>query len=85
VSPKQKGVFGKNAVAIDVSQMLHYNIILKWCITFSGLAKVAIFTTNVDAKNQSLINHKTVCGAMNRHFCQTRVIASAFISMPLLL
>jgi hypothetical protein len=33
VSPKQKGVFGKNAVAINVSQMLHYHIILKWCLT----------------------------------------------------
>jgi hypothetical protein len=43
-------------------------------ITFSGLAKVAIFTTNVDAENQTLINHKCVCGALNRHFCQTRVI-----------
>jgi len=42
-------------------------------ITFSGLAKVAIFTTNVDAENQTLINHKCVCGALNRHFCQTRV------------
>jgi len=42
--------------------------------TFSGLAKVAIFTTNVDAENQTLINHKCVCGALNRHFCQTRVI-----------
>jgi hypothetical protein len=43
-------------------------------VTFSGLAKVAIFTTNVDAENQTLINHKCVCGALNRHFCQTRVI-----------
>jgi hypothetical protein len=42
------------------------------------LAKVAIFTTNVDAENQTLINHKSVCGALNRHFCQTRVIASVF-------
>ena len=42
-------------------------------VTFSGLAKVAIFTTNVDAENQCLINHKCVCGALNRHFCQTRV------------
>jgi hypothetical protein len=40
--------------------------------TVSGLAKVAIFTTNVDAENQTLINHKCVCGALNRHFCQTR-------------
>jgi hypothetical protein len=45
-------------------------------ITFSGLAKVAIYTTNVDAENQTLINHKCVCGALNRHFCQTRVSCS---------
>jgi hypothetical protein len=50
-------------------------------LTFSGLAKVAIFTTNVDAENQILINHKCVCGALNRHFCQTRVIGSAFLSV----
>jgi hypothetical protein len=42
-------------------------------VTFSGLAKVAIFTTNVDAENECLINHKCVCGVLNRHFCQTRV------------
>jgi hypothetical protein len=42
-------------------------------LTVSGLAKVAIFTTNVDAENQCSINHKCVCGALNRHFCQTRV------------
>jgi hypothetical protein len=41
-------------------------------LTFSGLAKVAIFTTNVDAENQTLMNHKCVCVALNRHFCQTR-------------
>jgi hypothetical protein len=43
------------------------------------LAKVAIFTTNVDAENQTLINHKCVCGALNRHFCQTRVSGSGFV------
>ena len=48
--------------------------------TFSGLAKVAIFTTNVDAENQTLINQKCVCGALNRHFCQTRVIGCPFLS-----
>jgi hypothetical protein len=48
------------------------NLLSVW-LTFSGLAKVAIFTTNVDAENQCLINHKCVCGALNRHFCQTRV------------
>jgi len=46
---------------------------VKWRTTVSGLAKVAIFTTNVDAENQTLINHKCVCGALNRQFCQTRV------------
>jgi hypothetical protein len=50
-------------------------------ITVSGLAKVAIFTTNVDAENQTLINHKCVCGALNRHFCQTRVSTSPFFSV----
>jgi hypothetical protein len=45
------------------------------------LAKVAIFITNVDAENQTLINHKTVCGALNRHFCQTRVSTSPFFSV----
>jgi hypothetical protein len=49
-------------------------------VTFSGLAKVAIFTTNVDAENQTLINHKCVCGALNRHFCQTRVSGSLYFS-----
>ena len=34
----------------------------------SGLAKGAIFTINVFAENKSLINHKCVCGARNRHF-----------------
>jgi hypothetical protein len=46
-------------------------------ITVSGLAKVAIYTTNVDAENKTLINHKCVCGVLNRHFCQTRVSGSA--------
>jgi hypothetical protein len=49
-------------------------------LTVSGLAKVAIFTTNVDAENQTLINHKCVCGEQNRHFCQTRVSGSLFFS-----
>jgi hypothetical protein len=50
----------------------------EFSLTFGGLAKVAIFTTNVDAENQTLINQKCVCGALNRHFCQTRVIGSCF-------
>jgi len=47
-------------------------------LTFWRLAKVAIFTTNVVAENQTLINHKCVCGELNRHFCQTPVSGSGF-------
>ncbi len=54
--------------------MIFFFIKLK--ITFWRLAKVVIFTTNVDAENQTLINHKCVCGALNRHFCHTRVMRS---------
>jgi len=42
-------------------------------LTIGGLAKAGIFSTNVDADNQTLINHKCVYGARNRYFCQTRV------------
>jgi hypothetical protein len=60
---------------------------LRLPITFFRFEKVAIFTTNVDAENQTLINHKCVCGALNRHFCQTRVICgflkSNYVSIKL--
>ncbi len=46
------------------------------------MAKVAIFTTNVDAENQCLVNHKCVCGALNRHFFQTRVISWPSVHRP---
>ena len=36
--------------------------------TVCSYKKLAIFTTNVDAENQTLINHKCVCGALNRQF-----------------
>jgi hypothetical protein len=44
---------------------------------------LAIFTTNADAENQPWINHKCVCGALNHHFCQIRVIASGFCRLSL--
>ena len=47
-------------------------------VTFCRFAMGGIFTTNVDAENQILINHKYVCGALNRHFCQTRVTSRIF-------
>ena len=49
------------------------------------LAEVAIFTTNAHAENQTLINHKCVCGVLNRYFCQTRVIASVCHSFSLVI
>jgi hypothetical protein len=42
---------------------------------------LAIFTTNVDAENQCLINHKTVCGALNRQFLVGAVMPSLFFSV----
>jgi hypothetical protein len=44
-------------------------------LTVSVFAKVAIFNTNVDAENQTLINHqpRLICGALNRHFCQLKI------------
>jgi hypothetical protein len=48
-------------------------VFLEGFITFSGLAKVAIFSTNADAENQNFINHKCVCLTLNRHYCQTRI------------
>jgi hypothetical protein len=58
----------------------NYFLAEKWGMTANVFAfgAVADFTTNVDAENQTLINHKTVCGALNRHFCQTAVMPSLF-------
>ncbi len=44
------------------------------------LGEGGVFTTNVDAKNQTLINHKCVCGELNRHFCQTAVSSCYFLT-----
>ena len=38
-----------------------------------GLRSWRVFSINVDAENQCLINDKTVCGALNRHFCHHEV------------
>jgi len=47
-------------------------------ITFCSYKKLAIFTTNADAENQCLINHKCVCGALNRQFLVGAVSSSGF-------
>ena len=43
-----------------------------------GLGEGGDLHHKVDAENQTLINHKCVCGALNRHFCQTRVSSCAY-------
>ena len=47
--------------------------------TVCSYKKLAIFTTNVHTKHKCLFNHKCVCGAPKRHFCQTPVTSWAFI------
>jgi len=42
------------------------------------LGDVAIFTKNVNADNQTLINHKYVCGVLNRQFLKPDVSGSLF-------
>jgi hypothetical protein len=37
-------------------------------ITFCSYKKLAIFTTNVDAENETFGYHKTLCVALNRQF-----------------
>jgi len=49
---------------------------------FCGLAKVAIFTTNVDAENQILTNHKCVCGALDRQFFVGAVMCGSSFTRP---
>jgi len=48
-------------------------------ITVCSYKKLAIITTNVDAENQCLINHKCVCGVLNRQFLVGAVICRFFL------
>jgi membrane-associated phospholipid phosphatase len=48
--------------------ILLQSVVFELTLTFRSYKKLAIFTTNVDAENQTLINHKCVFGAMNRQF-----------------
>ena len=58
---------------LNILLMFLCRVYLPLAITFWVLTKVAIFTTNVDAENQCLNNHKCVCGVLNRQFCQIAV------------
>jgi hypothetical protein len=51
-------------------------------LTVCSYKKLAIFTTNVHAENQCLINHKTVCGALNRQFLVAAVMGWFFSLLP---
>jgi len=44
---------------------------------------LAIFTTNIHAENQCLINQKCVCGVLNRQFIVGAVSGSLFFSVVL--
>ena len=48
-------------------------------ITVCSYKKLAIFTTNVDAENQTLITHKCVCGALHPPLRQTAVTSRYFL------
>jgi hypothetical protein len=64
-----------------IEQIQYHNVLmialrfLKLQATVCGLAKVAIFTTNVDTKHTLQIYEKLSYEALNRHFCQTAVIS----------
>ena len=51
-------------------------------LTVCSYKKLAIFTTNVHAENQCLINHKCVCGALNRQFLVGAVMGWFFSLLP---
>ena len=53
-------------------------------IKVCGLAKVAIFTTNIHTKHTLQIYDKPTYKALNRHFCQTAVIASGFATIRII-
>jgi hypothetical protein len=66
-------VFSRAVVVL----LVRHALLLKVC----SYKKLAIFTINVDAENQTLINLRTVCGALNRQFLIGAVIASASLSV----
>ena len=59
-------------------KLLYIILAIYFICTVGGLAKVAIFTTNFDAENQTSINHKCVCGELNCHYCKTAVSCCSY-------
>jgi hypothetical protein len=60
----------------DLKKSPRVNVLLP--ITFGSYKKLAPITTNIVAKNQIFINHKCVCGALNRQFLVGAVIGCPF-------
>ena len=62
---------------------MHEKSFHKLAHNFFRLDEGGDFRQNVDAENQTLINHKFVCGALNRNFCQTRYMGLIVFSLKL--
>jgi hypothetical protein len=62
-----------NGYNISIFTLFNFLTIMISLVTFCGLAKVAIFTTNVHTKHTLQIYEKLSYEALNRHFCQTAV------------
>ena len=54
------------------------SVFLALVVTVCSYKKLAIFTTNVDAENETFGYHKTVCGALNRQFLVGAVMHWAY-------
>jgi hypothetical protein len=57
------------------AKILKSAFLLLYIISFFGLAMWRKFSTNVDAENQTLFNHKCVCGELNRHIAKPMLVA----------
>ncbi len=69
-------IFQKINLEIFSFTLSYSFVVLPSQVSVSGFANWRFLpsrTYGIDAENQNLINHKCVCGALNRHFCQTRV------------
>ena len=52
---------------------------------FCGFAKLAVFTTNVEAENRCLIKHKCMCVALNHQFVEGAVLQAGVLPVVALL
>jgi len=70
--------FGHFCRSMSAQMLMVCTVVIALGITFCSYKKLAIFTTNVDAENQTLIIHKCVCGALIRQFFVGAVSGSCF-------